>query len=113
MQKGYFVIFEGPNGVGKTTIINAVCDQLHREDIFFVRTKEPTKSELGVYIRENQNRYSKEVLACLVAANRYEHLETVVHQRSIPEKLSYVIGISRQHLSISSWMAWSFRLLMD
>lgn len=44
----------------------------------FVRTKEPTTSELGIYIRNNQDKYSKEALACLVAANRYEHLETVV-----------------------------------
>lgn len=72
------MVFEGPNGVGKTTIINAVCGQLNNEVISFVRTKEPTTSELGIYIRENQNKYSKEILACLVAANRYEHIETVV-----------------------------------
>lgn len=78
MRKGCFIVFEGPNGVGKTTIINAVCSQLNNEVIPFVRTKEPTTSELGVYIRENQNKYSKEVLACLVAANRYEHIESVV-----------------------------------
>lgn len=78
MQEGCFIVLEGPNGVGKTTIINTVCDQLNFMHVSHVRTKEPTTSELGVYIRKNQNKYSKEVLACLVAANRYEHLETVV-----------------------------------
>jgi dTMP kinase len=78
MNKSPFIVFDGPNGVGKTTIINAVCDQLNILQISHVRTKEPTSSELGVYIRKNQDKYSKEVLACLVAANRYEHLQTVV-----------------------------------
>lgn len=78
-MQSVFVVIEGANGVGKTTIVDVVCKQLNCEAITLVRTKEPTKSELGIYIRENQNRYSKEVLACLVAANRYEHLETVVY----------------------------------
>lgn len=78
MSEGILVVFEGPNGVGKSTIMNTVCDQLNFMHVSHVRTKEPTSSELGVYIRKNQGKYSKEVLACLVAANRYEHLETVV-----------------------------------
>jgi dTMP kinase len=78
MQPGSFIVFEGPNGVGKSTIMNTVCDQLNFMHVSHVRTKEPTTSELGVFIRKNQDKYSKEVLACLVAANRYEHLQTVV-----------------------------------
>ena len=78
MQKGCFIVFEGPNGVGKTTVMDSVCSTLEIEGIPFQRTKEPTTSDLGKHIRGNQNRYSKEVLACLVAANRYEHLQTVI-----------------------------------
>lgn len=77
-MKGALIVIDGPNGVGKTTVIDSVCATLQAAGILFVRTKEPTTSELGIYIRNNQDRYSKEVLACLVAANRYEHLETVV-----------------------------------
>lgn len=77
-MSGVFIVVDGPNGVGKTTIIDSVCAALQAAGKLFVRTKEPTTSELGVHIRNNQDKYSKEVLACLVAANRYEHLETVV-----------------------------------
>lgn len=77
-NKGLLIVFDGPNGVGKTTVISAVCDLLNHDGNSLVRTKEPTTSELGIHIRENQDRYSKEVLACLVAANRYEHVETVI-----------------------------------
>src|SRR5688572_17339025 len=77
-MNGAFIVIDGPNGVGKTTIIDSVCAILQAAGILFVRTKEPTTSELGIYIRNNQDKYSKEALACLVAANRYEHLEAVV-----------------------------------
>jgi len=75
-MNGAFIVIDGPNGVGKTTIIDSVCTALKGSS--FMRTKEPTTSELGINIRKNQDKYSKEVLACLVAANRYEHLDTVV-----------------------------------
>src|SRR6478609_2836934 len=78
VSQGIFIVFDGPNGVGKTTIISAVCNQLSILRLPHLRTAEPTTSALGVYIRKNQDKYSKEVLACLVAANRYEHIETVV-----------------------------------
>jgi dTMP kinase len=78
MMNGGFIVIDGPNGVGKTTIIDSVCAALNKNGKSFLRTEEPTTSELGIYIRNNQDKYSKEVLACLVAANRYEHLETVV-----------------------------------
>jgi dTMP kinase len=77
-MKEAFIVFEGPNGSGKTTIMNAVCSLLESGKVQFYKTKEPTKSELGLFIRNNQDSYSREVLACLIAANRYEHIETVI-----------------------------------
>lgn len=76
--RGTFIVFDGPNGVGKSTIIKSVTAQLEHIEIKCCLTREPTKSELGLFIRSSQNSYSKEVLACLVAANRYEHLDTII-----------------------------------
>lgn len=78
MDLGSFIVIEGPNGVGKSTIIEVLFLRLKENGVEVVPTKEPSKSELGLYIRQNQNRYSKDVLACLVAANRYEHIETII-----------------------------------
>lgn len=72
------MVIEGPNGAGKSTIIGEVSKKLMEASIQVITTKEPTQSELGQYIRKNQDRYSKEVLSCLVVANRYEHIETLI-----------------------------------
>lgn len=32
-MKNYFIVFEGPDGVGKTTIINALAEMLKKEDL--------------------------------------------------------------------------------
>lgn len=32
-MKNYFIVFEGPDGVGKTTIINALSEMLKKEDL--------------------------------------------------------------------------------
>ena len=48
---GKLVAIDGPNGVGKSTIIEAVAQklQLHGIDVF--TTKEPTATELGLFVR--------------------------------------------------------------
>jgi len=78
VKRSPLIVFDGPNGAGKSTIIKSVADQLEEEEIKCCLTKEPTKSELGTFIHSSQNLYSKEVLACMVAANRYEHLDTII-----------------------------------
>ncbi|WP_276372937.1 dTMP kinase [Chryseolinea sp. H1M3-3] len=77
-MKGLFIVFEGPNGVGKTTVMESVCAAIEHRLIPVVRTKEPTTSDLGNFIRKHQDVYTTEVLACLVTANRYEHLDRIV-----------------------------------
>lgn len=75
---GVFIVFDGPNGSGKTTLIDKLCETLHGSKIEYLRTKEPTESELGKFIRQHQEYYSKESLACLVAADRYDHIEQTI-----------------------------------
>lgn len=70
-----FITFEGPNGVGKTTIVGGVGNRLLAEGFNVVNTKEPTMSLLGEFLRNAEESCSGECLACLAAADRYFHIE--------------------------------------
>lgn len=72
---GLLVAFDGPNGVGKTTIIKELFDKLVKASYSVKLTKEPTESILGMFARKESENISGEALACLVAADRYEHIE--------------------------------------
>lgn len=77
-QKGIFVTFEGPNGVGKSSLLDGIANQLIQLNFDILRTKEPTLSPLGQFIRDAEENYQRQILACLVAADRYFHLENEV-----------------------------------
>lgn len=72
---GKLVVFDGPNGVGKTTLIKYVTGLLASNNIDFYVTKEPTKSILGEFAYAFSENNSGISLACIVAADRYKHLE--------------------------------------
>lgn len=74
-QKSLFVTFEGPNGVGKTTIVKDVAQKLGALGFSVLRTKEPTGSSLGDFLRNAEELYGRETLACIAAADRYFHIE--------------------------------------
>jgi len=76
--KGIFVTFEGPNGIGKSSLLDGVANQLAKFDVDILRTKEPTLSPLGQFVRTAEENYQGRILACLVAADRYFHLEKEV-----------------------------------
>ena len=46
---GKLIVFDGPNGVGKTTLIKCVAKLLNNSNIDFHITKEPTESDLGKF----------------------------------------------------------------
>jgi len=77
-QKGMFITFDGPNGVGKSSLLNGVANQLTQFGIDTLRTKEPTLSPLGQFVRNSEENFQGRILACLVAADRYFHLENEV-----------------------------------
>jgi len=77
-QKGIFITFEGPNGVGKSSLLNGVANQLTRLGIDVFRTREPTLSPLGQFVRNSEENFQGRTLACLVAADRYFHLENEI-----------------------------------
>lgn len=75
---GIFVVVDGPSGVGKTTLVAQLSDKLLSSGIDTTVTKEPTSSELGSFIRAKTHAYHGLSLACLVAADRYNHLAQVI-----------------------------------
>lgn len=75
---GHFVVLEGPSGVGKSTIVSRLVKLLSAEGWRVHPTKEPTHTTLGSTARYGTDEYRGLTLACLVAADRYYHLETEI-----------------------------------
>lgn len=75
---GRFITVDGPNGVGKSSLVAALSAQLTEMGIPHLITSEPTASMLGRFVRESEEAYVGMALACLVAADRYWHLEQEV-----------------------------------
>lgn len=72
---GFFVAVEGPSGVGKSTVVGLLRAELAQRGLPVVTAKEPSDSALGKLARQGTDEYRGLVLACLVAADRYYHLE--------------------------------------
>lgn len=72
--KGFFVAVDGPNGVGKSTIIEKIKIEMTSEGYDVYTTKEPTDTEFGKFVRAFAENHFGISLACMVAADRYEHL---------------------------------------
>lgn len=95
--KGIFVSFEGPNGVGKSSLLVSVANQLIHLNFDILKTKEPTLSPLGQFVRTTEENYQGRILACLVAADRYFHLENEV----LPALQSGKIVLSDRYIESS------------
>lgn len=80
-MRGCFIAFEGANGVGKSTIICSIYHKLLQENLEVFLTKEPSKSEMGLLSRKVADYIEGKSLACLVASDRFFHVENVI----IPE----------------------------
>ncbi|MFE4634828.1 dTMP kinase [Streptomyces sp. NPDC056773] len=72
---GTFVTLDGPGAVGKSTTLTALDRLLRNEGRLVHRTCEPTHSALGQFTRASASFLDGHSLACLVAANRYEHVQ--------------------------------------
>jgi dTMP kinase len=75
-MSGQFIVIEGPNGVGKTTIARQQVDQLTLSRPTPTHlTAEPSDTPWGRLLRSGEARLIGRALALAIAADRYAHLE--------------------------------------
>jgi dTMP kinase len=96
---GLFVAVEGPNGVGKSTVVEHAGPLLEQQlGVHVWATKEPSRTALGRAIRELEPSFPREALALACAADRADHLareiepavargELVLSDRYLPSSL--------------------------
>jgi dTMP kinase len=77
-RNGLFITFDGPNGVGKTTILENVSSKLKLKNLDIYVTREPTNSDLGKFLKQYDEAYRGYSLACIAAADRYYHIKKVI-----------------------------------
>lgn len=83
MSKGLFVTFEGGEGCGKTTLIKALSEELKKNNIDFLVTREPGGSLIAEQIRnvildKKNTMMDPKTEALLYAASRRQHLVEIV-----------------------------------
>lgn len=81
MKKGIFITFEGIDGSGKTTQINALIDRLQAAGISYLLLREPGGTEIGEKIRDilldkNHHRMCAITELLLYSASRYQLTES-------------------------------------
>ncbi|MEH7444716.1 dTMP kinase [Bacillus sp. JJ1122] len=79
MANGIFITIEGPDGSGKTTIINMLADNLQKEGFEVMATREPGGIEIAEQIRQvildrDNTAMDPRTEALLYAAARRQHL---------------------------------------
>jgi dTMP kinase len=79
VRKGIFICIEGLDGSGKTTHAHRLVRNLRQRRFDAVYTTEPSRGQLGTFIRgtilEGKNRVPRVVEALLFAVDRVEHFE--------------------------------------
>ncbi|WP_067421091.1 dTMP kinase [Carbonactinospora thermoautotrophica] len=79
---GLFIVIEGPNGVGKTTVASLLGTRLRERSAARVHlTPEPTHTPLGRLLRSSESVLTGRALALAMAADRYLHVECEIIPR--------------------------------
>ncbi len=77
---GLFITVDGPNGSGKTSLIDAVSTRLATECLVYC-TRQPSPTKLGQMIRSSEREFRGRALACLIAGDRHHQLESEIVPR--------------------------------
>lgn len=82
-KKGYFIVFEGGEGSGKSTQMRLLVQNLKERRLPLVVTKEPGGSEIGEKIRDillnpSHTKLSHRAELLLYQADRAQHIDEVV-----------------------------------
>lgn len=109
-KKGTFIVFEGGEGAGKTTVLAKVADALSAKGIEVVKTREPGSTPLGEEIRSlllhskgNQAISNKTELLLFLAA-RAQNIEQVI--RPALERGAWVL-CDRFNDSTIAYQGWA------
>jgi dTMP kinase len=76
--RGLFVSVDGPSGAGKSTIVDHLAQLLVAAGEEVHVTAEPSNGPIGALCRELTDTTQGHALACLYAADRYNHVETEI-----------------------------------
>ena len=80
-SRGYFIVFEGVDGGGKSTQMKMLADYFKDKGYEVKLHMEPTNGTIGsliwTYMRSKNRSYSPETEALLFAADRIEHGKTI------------------------------------
>ena len=71
-----FVAVDGPNGVGKSTIVSRVANELRKRDQIVLTLRQPSDSDFGRFVRSAEHGFRGLSLAILVVADRLAQVET-------------------------------------
>lgn len=77
-NRGLLITLDGPGGAGKSTLARAITTQLNRTGIPAEHTTQPSPGPIGALARAGTHQFHGYALACLVAADRYHHLDTYI-----------------------------------
>ena len=72
------MVIEGPNGVGKTTIVRLLTDRLRAAPAAVYATAEPSGTPLGRLLRRAEETLTGRALAMAIAADRNHHIDTEI-----------------------------------
>lgn len=75
---GLLITIDGPGGTGKTAAAAALASTLRSQGHPVHATAEPSPGPVGALTRSLVNEVRGHALACLVAADRYYHLDTEI-----------------------------------
>jgi dTMP kinase len=79
---GVFIVFEGIDGSGKSTHIKSLSGELRQLGQNVLQTSEPSMNGVGSFIkryaRSGGQRLPPETEALLFAADRYEHVKSII-----------------------------------
>jgi len=93
---GLFISFDGPNGVGKSTLIDKLVSKL-KESYVVYATKEPSDSELGKRVRKNEENIRGLEYAKMISEDRKWHITNEI----IPQKAICDIVVSDRYIASS------------
>jgi dTMP kinase len=81
-ERGFFLVFEGGEGAGKSTQVQLLTEWLRSRGCTVVVTREPGATAIGSQVRalllDPANRVARRAEALLYAADRADHVEKVI-----------------------------------